>query len=1414
MKEHVADMRNSEGLVVTNNGRKCRNLGLAVLGLMIAVLATSFSNIEFACADVTYKALVSETSVTDVDGWPLYADDDVTEITQQTVVVTSIEGASGSLTIPQKINVIDTRTEKLYTNVEPTRLNVSGSLSATNITSLDISACGKLESVGLSSLAELQSVAFPKGSALTSVYVNNCPLLQSLKMSACAGLESLIASGNKTLSEIDVKSCTKLTRLQVLDNALSTLKTEDVPSLVGSDGDIDFNCTSNGIGDTTSLVERFGEDSVLPQTKGRITSTFRNDVAYAKDSTARYLFSVSYQPSSSQSSNWLNDEGRAAKGTMKVVSNNEAVATVSASDSQWAFTPVGEGEATITATYDYETYHGTLSFTVTVVSQENPVKEIVLEQSTFDHAAVASCPLCKAIHLLSQTKTTHYELIAADPSKPLTYWELSFPATQGCPVSLNASPSTNSIGIVTNSSKAAIGSFDSVIQAVNGQGVTMASTKITSRIVDAGEPALNVKSFSMSAKSSCNLMSLGSGTSNLQKPVISLNDAATIIGSSYASEHVNKAALVKSVVSSNEDVVVAVVNADGYSVVSEKSGTATLTITDVFGNVYTSEVSVFDSASPDTSKLKFKYENLTISQGTVVWLLDTLLADGAFDSVAGSYDITTSNGNIVHCGKWATGPKHAVARNIGSTTLNLYYVNSKTGEKQLSDTIAITVVDSDVPSGVNVIAIEIEGSTHDVVAGTDLQLKATLTPSNAENADALTWSSSDESVATVDSSGKVSAVAPGDAVITSQVGVVSASYSVKVSERVVPAVSVQVSSPKLSMNVGEVQKLSATVMPEDTTDALTWASTDVNVLSIDGEGNVTAVGNGKASITATAGKTTCATGEITVTTPVVGVSLDAKDLALMAGGAGSTLKALVNPTTASNQAIVWTTSDEKVATVDSEGNVTPVSAGSARIKATTVEGGFIATCAVSVVQPVEGISFDKHEINIMGKHTVALKATVLPADATDASVRWTSSNEYIASVDSEGNVSSVGPGEALITAQTSNGAFSDVCKVKVSNPATSIVVNPASLSLVKGQEVALEAMLKGDLSGEITNAKNIQWSSNGETVATVDGESLSCKVIAHATGSAMIAAKISDGESEIAATCGVTVTNPATSISLSESTHQATVGDAPFVLTTETNPSDADDPTVSWSSDDQSVAVVDQNGEVTIKSAGQANITASVGDVVARCVLSVASKQITTASVQSGVDASVEVDDVASVQALEEIGKNGLNLSIVENPVLSEKAQGAIEIIAGEQGQVVSVLEINFKNNAGENIAVTKDTAGNLVMTVKVRITDAMRKFDLSTLTVSYVGDDGVIEKKQTWVSGDYLCFSTEHFSNYVVAGTMLAANASNGNGVISSEGAAVVSLDKGIALAATGDINVWYVFLLAGVCMVAGLISVVARKR
>ena len=276
---------------------------------------------------------------------------------------------------------------------------------------------------------------------------------------------------------------------------------------------------------------------------------------------------------------------------------------------------------------------------------------------------------------------------------------------------------------------------------------------------------------------------------------------------------------------------------------------------------------------------------------------------------------------------------------------------------------------------------------------------------------------------------------------------------------------------------------------------------------------------------------------------------------------------------------------------------------------------------------VTSVTLDKTDLTLDVNGTAKLNATVKPDDATTKTVTWKSDNEGVAIVDNNGNVTAKAAGTATITATVDGKSAS--CKVTVNGqttvPVASVKLNQTTLELIAGKEATLTATVKPD---DATN-KTVTWSSNNETVATVDNNG---KVTAKAAGEAIITAKVGDKQ----ATCNVKVTAAEVaveSVTLDQSSLELIAGKE-ATLTATVKPESATDKTVTWTSDKPEIAAV-EGGTVTAKAEGTATITVTTvdGGKTATCKVTVTPKTVPVSSIQVQGAASIYVGDTAKLTA-------------------------------------------------------------------------------------------------------------------------------------------------------------------------------------
>ena len=613
-------------------------------------------------------------------------------------------------------------------------------------------------------------------------------------------------------------------------------------------------------------------------------------------------------------------------------------------------------------------------------------------------------------------------------------------------------------------------------------------------------------------------------------------------------------------------------------------------------------------------------------------------------------------------------------------------------------------------------------------------LSATVTPTSATNRK-VSWKSSDESVATVSSTGVVTAKSIGNANITATTtDGTNISATCKVSVVETPATGISLNKTAATLKANQTVSLTATVTPSTATNKkVSWKSSDESVAAVSSDGVVTAFKVGTTNITATTtdGTNLSATCQVTVeATLATGISLNKKAVTLEVDD-NETLTVTVTPSDASNKKVNWKSSNTSVATVSSTGVVTAKAVGTANITATTTDGTSLsATCKVTVEPTlVTSLSLNKSVATLKTNETITLIANVFPTAAQNRTVTWSSSDTSVATVSSEGVVTALKVGTATITATTTDGSnLTATCKVTVvETPATGISLNKTTASLKANETVTLTATV----TPSTTTNKSVIWTSSDETVATVkDGV-----VTAHNVGTANIIVTTTDG-SNLSATCKVTVVETlATGISLDKTT--ATLKASEIVtLTATVTPSTATNKNVTWSSSNETVATV-KDGVVTAHKVGTATIIATTADgsnLTATCQVTVEAtiaKTMTLDKTNVTLKATESVTLIANItpesttnKELSWISSDESVATVKDGVVTAHKVGTANIIVTTTDGSnLTAICKVNVERTSAETLTLDK--------------TNVTLKATETVTIIANITPANTTNKELSWISSD-----------------------------------------------------------------------------
>lgn len=631
----------------------------------------------------------------------------------------------------------------------------------------------------------------------------------------------------------------------------------------------------------------------------------------------------------------------------------------------------------------------------------------------------------------------------------------------------------------------------------------------------------------------------------------------------------------------------------------------------LFATIFLASCQKEDSVTP-ISGVKINKTSLTLTVGGK----EALTATISPETVTNKSVIWSSNNSSVAT---VSESGEIVAISAGTATITVASVV----DKSKTATCQVTVLNPTV--AIN--EVTLNRTTLALLIGEKEILVSTVLPDNASDK-SVSWASSNPEVATVAENGEVVALSIGTTTVTvKSIADVSktATCVVTVTKSIVEITDVQLNKKTLSLLVGAKETLISTVLPDNATDkSVTWTSSNPEVVTVSSTGEVSAIKAGTATITVAAidNKAKLAICIVTITNPkveVAEVKLNKPTLSLVVG-TKETLVSTVLPDNAPDKSVTWTSNNTNVATVSAEGEVVAVSAGTAKITVISVSDQTkSATCEVTVTAEmvaVTEVKLNKQTLALIVGAKEALTSTVLPNNATDKSVTWKSSNQAVATVSTDGEIVAISAGTATITmTSVSDKTKSATCEVTVTNAViavTEVKLNKSTISLTTG---AKETLVSTVLPNNATD-KSVTWKSSNEAVATVSSTG---EVSAISVGNATITAtSVSDNTKT--ATCTITVTKPTVAVTLvgiNNKPLSLLIGGKATLLVS-VLPDNATDKSVTWTSNNTSVATVSQTGEVTAVGTGFATITVtSVSDNTKtdECKVTVNAPVVTTAEI-------------------------------------------------------------------------------------------------------------------------------------------------------------------------------------------------------
>jgi len=503
---------------------------------------------------------------------------------------------------------------------------------------------------------------------------------------------------------------------------------------------------------------------------------------------------------------------------------------------------------------------------------------------------------------------------------------------------------------------------------------------------------------------------------------------------------------------------------------------------------------------------------------------------------------------------------------------------------------------------INVVSITITSYSNTINIGESKTFYAQVQPLNATDPSIL-WTSSDTSIAIVSSTGVVTALQTGNVIITAMSSSnpkISKTVNITIFKPIINVDSITITSYSITLNIGESKTFIAQVQPLNATDpSILLTSSDTSIAIVSSTGVVTALQTGNVIIKATSSSNPniSKTVIITIFKPIINV--DSITITSYSNtlniGESKTFYAQVQPVDATDPSILWTSSDTSIAIVSSTGVVIALQTGNVNITVMSVSNKNISktitiTIFKSIVE-VKSISLLKELDTINLGETKTINSQINPANATEPSIIWSSSDTNIASVSTLGVITALQTGNVFITATSvSNPTISKTVNITINKP----IIDVVSISFFPYKKT----MNMGELQEIYTQIQpvnvtvpTLMWLSSDTSIAKIS----STGVVTALKPGIVIIKSTSVSNPTISIDLTITIVNPiidVVSIILSNYSDIMNIGKTNTIYA-QTIPANATNPSIQWSSSDTSIAKVSTMGEVIALQPGNVNITAT-----------------------------------------------------------------------------------------------------------------------------------------------------------------------------------------------------------------------------
>ena len=716
------------------------------------------------------------------------------------------------------------------------------------------------------------------------------------------------------------------------------------------------------------------------------------------------------------------------------------------------------------------------------------------------------------------------------------------------------------------------------------------------------------------------LLAIGSAQAAVTPAVVQLSQSSAVIDMA-AGRRLDLAATVlpdgasQRVTWTSSNRRVATVSSSGV-VTAKTRGTVTITAKARGTNVSAScTVTVVNSTLPDGISLGLNHVNMerfsTRQLTATVWP----------DNVDTSVKWKSSRSSIVSVDKNGL----LTAKKAGVATITCYSVKDKT----VKATLTVTVYQKATPR-----SLTLTPSTEVLVRGDTVQFKATPAPSDASAY--VTWKVNNKSRASITSDGLLTAKQTGWVTVTATS---RQNSRIRVTRKILIVApdspqSLSLGLSSITMNPGRTRQLTVTAYPLGKSNEVRWKSSRTSVVTVSSNGLLTARRAGTATITATS----TVNSNVKITLKVTVQNLPAPTSLTITGprslAKGSTAQLSVSPYPSStSSAVTWSSSNRKIATVDSSGTVRGVKGGVVTITATsTAKKTVKASYTLTVTDPESptAITLNTGSFTMEAGGTFQLSAGVLPENCRYKSVKFTSSSTRVLRVSSDGLITARQAGTAVVTVRSSyDSGVSRALQVTVVEKAapTALKITAPSQWLNKGETATLTVTPTPSSASRLYGFK-----SSNSSIASVDSNGV---VTAKKTGTVRITV-YSKKKSTVSASITLTVADASTPRAISLPNPQIFLGENDSTTLVPTvSPANASR-AVTWKSSNTNVATIGADGTVRARGVGSTVITCTtaVGGLSASCTVTVYNTTLTRVVPARTTSTSGIVENMAKIEAI------------------------------------------------------------------------------------------------------------------------------------------------------------------------------------